>query len=217
MNMYIFNKDRRVPSEMMDSRFTYQVMRWGKLSPCEIFMYDETKYFIPFAEWFCQNAAWLSAFNYTTNEPYSDYRSDDGRFTVRYMPYFMDKNKYGNMVEIPSPARVGHDSGRIEISQKYFLQHTIPVRMLWMLHEHSHFFINPKLKREKGDELSANINALYIYLGLMFPRIDAREGFIHIFKNNPTHENLEVNYPKIVQFIEDFDNGKVDAAICRKT
>ena len=54
------------------------------------------------------------------------------------------------------------------------------------------------------DEVEADLNALLIYLGLGYPRIEAFEVFAQTFISAPTDQN-QVRYDKIKQFIDEFE------------
>jgi len=142
--------------------------------------------FVNFATRFSYNAGTL---------PSGDYISDDGKFIIRYSPTITD-----NGVEQTTPARIDVDSGLIELSKKAFQNYTIPNRMAILLHEFSHVYLNANI----DDEVEADLNALLIYLGLGYPRIEAFEVFAQTFIAAPTDQN-QVRYDKIKQFIDEFE------------
>ena len=72
--------------------------------------------------------------------------------------------------------------------------------MAILLHEFSHVYLNADV----DNEVEADLNALTIYLGLGYPRIEAFEVFAQTFMNAPTDQN-EVRYNKIKQFIDEFE------------
>lgn len=143
--------------------------------------------FINFATRFSFNAGSL---------PTGDYVSDDKKFVIKYLPIIEDNGQ-----EQTTPARVDIYSGVIEISKKQFQEFTIPNRMAILLHEFSHVFLNDNV----DDEVEADLNALLIYLGLGYPRIEAFEVFAETFHNAPSDLN-RMRYDKIKNFIDNFEN-----------
>ena len=103
-----------------------------------------------------------------------------------------------------TPARIGHKSGRIEVSKVAFDKYTIPMRMAILLHEFSHVFKNPKTNLEISNEVGADINALYIYLGLGFSKIDAITVYANVFLKAQTKGNVE-RMRKIMDYINKFE------------
>lgn len=72
--------------------------------------------------------------------------------------------------------------------------------MAILLHEFSHVYMNDNV----DDEVEADLNALLIYLGLGYPRIEAFEVFCKTFANAPTPQN-KLRYDRIKNFIDKFD------------
>ena len=101
--------------------------------------------------------------------------------------FSLSKEKYhaikdyatGNVIS--TPARIGHQTGIIEVAYSKFKNYTIPMRIDILLHEFSHKYKNPKIGLEISNEIGADINALYIYLGLGFSKIDAICVFGNVF------------------------------------
>ena len=148
------------------------------------------KSFITFATKFCYNAGSL---------PTGNYQSGDKIFVIKYLPIIEDNGQ-----EQTTPARIDIDSGVIEISKKQFLDYTIPSRMAILLHEFSHVYLNDNV----DDEVEADLNALLIYLGLGYPRIEAFEVFASAFKNSPSQLN-KMRYDKIKSFIDNFEDSNL--------
>lgn len=142
--------------------------------------------FVNFATRFSYNAGSL---------PSGEYISDDGKFLIRYLTTITD-----NGVEQSTPARIDVDNGIIELSKRQFQEYTVPNRMAILLHEFSHVYLNADV----DNEVEADLNALTIYLGLGYPRIEAFEVFAQTFMNAPTDQNA-VRYNKIKQFIDEFE------------
>jgi hypothetical protein len=86
--------------------------------------------------------------------------------------------------------------------------------MAILLHEFSHFYLNAEI----NDETEADKNALMIYLGLGYPRIEACEAFLDTFIKSSqgptplTEEQLAVNsrrYNIIHKYIQDFEKNNL--------
>jgi hypothetical protein len=169
---------------------------------CDVWLDQDFADFAEFAEWFSLNAGLLS---------FGDYKSRNGKFWIRYMPYLTYIEKYTNKeLKSNTPSRVGEKSGRIEVSREHFIQYSVPKRFIILLHEYMHKYGNGKyLGRKFDDENGADFLALYAYLGRGYPRIDARDVFLNIFYGNATEDNLK-RQKMITTFIADFDSGKIN-------
>lgn len=152
--------------------------------------------FLRFAEEFSENAGIIST---------GIYGSDTGKFVIRYVDNITDK-KTG--VTIPTPARVNSTSKNIDVSKDSFLEYTVPMRILILLHEYSHVFVNDKPE----NETQADLNGLYIYLGTGYPRIEAHRGFLHVFDNKDTKQN-NIRYKIIKEYIDKFDRNEFASPI----
>jgi hypothetical protein len=98
-----------------------------------------------------------------------------------------------------TPARISQINGRIEVGKAMFKKYSIPMRMAILMHEYSHFYLN----RNPSDESEADLNGLRIYLSLGYPRIDAYNVFLKVFKKAPTSQNKD-RYDKLDNFIKEF-------------
>jgi len=148
--------------------------------------------FIQFAQEFSENAGILSAGR-------SIYESDDGEFRIDYLNVI--KNRKGHPMK--TPARISQSRGVIEISKWHFKRYTVPMRMAILLHEFSHFYVN----KEPSNETEADLQALIIYLGLGYPKIEAHEAFLKVFQDVPTDGNRK-RYEILSEFIENFEEFK---------
>lgn len=168
--------------------------------------------FVKFAQEFSENAGIISAGNESQGQ--SIYESDDGKFRIIYSDYIIDNNSvipdFKTKTFVPNrnfgkrlatPARISQSKGIIEIAKSSFIQYTIPMRMAILLHEFSHFYLNQNPK----NEIEADLNALLIYLGMGYPRIEGHDAFLEVFKNSPSGLNYE-RYEKIKKFIKNFDS-----------
>ena len=127
-------------------------------------------------------------------------------FIVDYYNQIVDWQS--TWLPLTTPARVGHTSGIIEVSRKHFLTYTVPMRILILLHEFSHKYLNHKIGRATSDEVAADINALYIYLAHGFPDLEAHQAFLYVFKDANNAENAR-RYRVINDFITKFNEGKI--------
>jgi hypothetical protein len=129
------------------------------------------------------------------------FRTDSGKFNIKYFDTIRDASgKY-----LSTPARIGHRTGIIEVAKSKFDTYTIPMRMVILLHEFSHKYKNPKIGLEISNEIGADINALYIYLGMGFSKIDAICVFANVFLKAQTKGNIE-RMRKIMDYIQRFEN-----------
>lgn len=152
---------------------------------------DVIKNFTKFAQEFSEAAGSISA-----ND--SIYLSDNGDFIIEYLDHIRDRET-GAILN--TPARISQNEGRIQISRDKFKDYTIPMRMIILLHEFSHFYVNKNME----DETEADLNALLIYLGLGYPRYEAFQAFKTVFYNAPSPGNKK-RLDIIVDFINDFEN-----------
>jgi ferritin len=76
--------------------------------------------------------------------------------------------------------------------------------MAILLHEFSHKYKNPKIGLKISDEVGADINALYIYLGLGFSKVDAICVFANVFLKAQSEGNIQ-RMRKILDYIDRFE------------
>lgn len=154
------------------------------LKTWEIWLSKQDREFIKFAQEFSERAGYLSA-SHPNGYP-SVYASDNEMFYINYFDKIIDK-KTGKAVG--TPARIGHQSGRIDVSKSDFITYTVPVRMIILLHEYCHKFKNPMNGFKIGNEQSADILAAQIYLSLGYSENEAMIGFAKVFMNANSLEN----------------------------
>lgn len=152
----------------------------------------DVKHFVDFAQRFCFNSPYLA-----TNK---SYQSDNGEFMIEYLPTIV--NKDGR--ELTTPARISKVTGRIQVSKKQFDDYTVPMKFAILCHEFSHFYVN----EDMDNESEADINGLLIYLGLGYPRIEAFQAFLEVFKDSPSQQNKK-RYDRINNFIRNFEKNKM--------
>ena len=132
------------------------------------------------------------------------YSVPDRKFNIRFMNVIRDAQT-GKVYN--TPARVGHTTGIIEIAKAKYDKYTIPMRLIILLHEFSHKYRNEKMGLPISHEIGADINALYIYLGLGFSKVDAIYVFANVFLKAQTPGNIK-RMRKIQEYIAKFENGE---------
>lgn len=129
--------------------------------------------FVRFAQWFSVNLAKLCS---------GDYCSDNSRFNIRlYDEIAEDKG---------TPSRIHKYSGLIEVSKKWFVGMTVAGRMATLLHEYSHNHLesgDARYNSSNKTEIEADDNAIKIYLGLGYPRVEWIYTWTHMFHDNDMH------------------------------
>ena len=179
-----------------DSDFKVTIEK-TELTTYNIWLDGETSRFLQMAISFCRRCGFEPA-----SENGRVFTTDDREFTIKYFNAIKDQKsgKYMN-----TPARIGHSTGIIEVAKTKFDKYTIPMRLIILLHEFSHKYKNPKIGLEISNEVGADINALYIYLGLGFSKIDAICVFANVFLKAQTKGNIE-RMRKIMDYIQKFEN-----------
>lgn len=168
-----------------------------------IWLTPQDEAFIKFAQKFSENAGLYSGTNHDGSP--SIYRSADGKFTIDYYDKIIDRQ---TKQFVGTPARIGHQTGVIEVSKNAFKNYTIPMRMVILLHEYSHKWRNPSRGLRVENESGADINALEIYLSLGYSPIEAHQAFLYVFKDADNDLNHN-RYLIIKDFIQKFNDGKL--------
>lgn len=127
-----------------------------------------------------------------------------GKFVIKYFPVITD---YMSNKTLSTPARIGHNSGVIEVAKRCFDKYTFAERVMILLHEYSHKYRNPKMGLAIENEIGADINALYIYLGKGFSKIDAINVFANVFLKAQTNGNIK-RMRAIMDYIARFEAGE---------
>lgn len=185
-------------AEPNDNTFTVQA-KAKPLKSYNIWMDSETKDFLTLAINFAQRAGFEKA-----SDEGILWKTDDDKFRIKYYNVISDI-KTGKVYN--TPARIGHNTGIIEVAKVKFDKYTVPMRLIILLHEFSHKYKNPKIGLPISDEVGADINALYIYLGLGFSKIDAICVFANVFLKAQTKGNID-RMRKIMDYIQRFENGE---------
>lgn len=128
--------------------------------------------------------------------------SPDGNFRIKYFPVIVD-NQTGKAVN--TPARIGHRTGIIEVAKNRFDKYTVPMRVMILLHEFSHKYRNPNMGLPISHEIGADVNGLYLYLGVGFSKVDAICVFANVFLKAQTDGNIQ-RMRKIQDYIQRFEN-----------
>jgi hypothetical protein len=167
------------------------------LQTYDIVMDDDTKKFVQMAINVSQTIGFVPP---PTNGIL--YQTPDAKFNIKNVPVITDKMS-GQV--IGTPARIGHSTGLIEVAYARFKDYTIPMRLMILLHEYSHKYRNPKIGLQISNEFGADINGLYIYLGIGFSKIDAICVFAEVFLKAQTDGNIQ-RMRKIQDYIKRFEN-----------
>lgn len=130
------------------------------------------------------------------------FATSDNKFAIKYFDVIKD---FMTNMTLSTPARIGHTSGIIETSAVKFRPYTLAMRVMILLHEFSHKYRNPKMGLAINNEIGADINALYIYLGLGFSKVDAIYVYANVFLKAQTPGNIK-RMRKIVDYIQRFEN-----------
>jgi len=204
----VFNMKTKNP-KIKDDSFKVTKIQPEELEQCAIWMNKETKSFVDFAKQFSENAGILSAGKYTPHI----YRSNDTKFHIDYFIKIFDRQ---TKQVLDTPARIGHVTGAIEVSKADFASYTVPMRMIILLHEFSHKYMNPKNNKPIGYETGADIFALNIYLSLGYPPTEAHYAFLNVFQHANNAANTK-RYLIIKDFIDKFTRGEIKGSCEFKT
>ncbi|HON92806.1 MAG TPA: hypothetical protein PKZ07_14660 [Sedimentisphaerales bacterium] len=175
-------------------RFSDYSVEAGK--PCNAWMSGHSRKFDKFMSEFNQKASYL---------PPGEYRSSDGEFLIKYLPQIVD---YQTKRVMTTPARIGHKSGTIEINREQWLRFTFPARQIISMHEYAHKWENEASGTTKDDEIGADLNAIYKYMGQGYPGMEARQVFAHVFYRAQTPLNID-RLNIINDYIDRFERGDI--------
>ena len=173
------------------------ILQEAPLKKYDIYEDDNTKKFVQLAINFSQVMGFRPPAQQGTF-----YQTKDEQFRIKLLPQIIDYNS-GKLIN--TPARIGHNTGIIEISWEKFAKYTIPMRVCILLHEFSHKYKNPQIGLQISNEFGADINGLYIYLGNGFSKIDAICVFSKVFLIAQTEGNMQ-RIRKIHSYIQKFEN-----------
>lgn len=111
-----------------------------------------------------------------------------GNFVGDNVPFTIQlrRNIYTDSGEVhPTPARIHTELPIIQVSKSKFDENTIPERVIILLHEVSHNYIN----NDQDNELESDQHALNIYNQLGYPKIEAINAFGDIMSD--TDDNYQ--------------------------
>lgn len=111
--------------------------------------------------------------------------SPSGKFKI----VIFDKLRSYSGEYLPSPAMIGKETGTIEISKEYMLSLTQSQRIAVLCHEYGHFYKNPEMGLDIGNEYGADLNGLTLYLGNGFPIYGYVNAFNRIFDKSSSLQN----------------------------
>ncbi len=168
-----------------------------------VWLDEDTRDFLRLGLFFSQ----VAGFNCVDGQPPASpngrmFATDDNKFAIKYFDVIKD---FMTGKSLSTPARIGHTSGIIEVSGVKFKPYTFAMRMMILLHEFSHKYRNPKMGLAINNEIGADINALYIYLGLGFSKVDAIYVYANVFLKAQTPGNI-ARMRKIMDYIQRFEN-----------
>lgn len=187
----IWNKDNKE-----DTDFTVEFEE-KPLRKYNVWLDGETKDFLNLCFGFCKVSGYEHALP-------SGRVISKGKFTIKYYPVIVD---YMSGNAMSTPARIGHRTGIIDVSKLKMDRYTFAEKVVIILHEFSHKYRNPKLGLAIENEIGADINALYIYLGKGFSKIDAINVFANVFLKAQTDGNIK-RMRAIMDYIERFELGE---------
>jgi hypothetical protein len=89
----------------------------------------------------------------------------------------------------PTPARISVSEPIIEVSQEKFRELSIPERVIILLHETAHNYINS----DPDNEVEADDNGFNIYQSLGYPKIEAMSAFAGIMADTDNNYQRMLN------------------------
>lgn len=192
--LQIWNEDNGNRIRMVDNTFNIGPVEFISLQKKWLiggFKNGRIKEFMQLATWFSQYASILDAGSG------SIYLSKKGKYRIDYVETITDR-KSGK--RLSTPARINKETGIIQVAKDKFIQYPVPMRVAILLHEFSHFYLN----KNQANEQEADRNALNIYLGCGYPRVEGELAFVKVFKKAPTDQNYH-RHKAIKKYIENYD------------
>jgi len=191
-DIIIYN-DNTKDFNLKDNTFKINNIQIVPLKKTPLKLPKQTISFIRFAQEFCEMCGVLEA-----SSKGEVYISDNGKFRIDYFDEIRNEQT-GKIVR--TPARISQISGRIEVSKKAFINYSVPMRMAILLHEFSHFYIN----KNPHSEVQADLNGMKLYLAIGYPRIDAYNVFLNVFKDTDNPESV-TRFQMLDSFIKENAN-----------
>jgi hypothetical protein len=176
--------------------FTIVSIIEGELQEYNIWIDSATNDFLKLAVYFSQICGFTDA------DPRGRlFKTSDGSYNIVYYDAIRDIMS-GTIITTPS--RIGHTTGRIDVAKCKFDNYTFPMRMTILAHEYSHKYRNPKIGLEISNETGADINAIYMMLGMGFSKVDIICVFAKVFLVAQTDKNI-IRMRKIIDYIDRFE------------
>jgi len=167
--------DRNLPRKK--SAFRVADIKVTPDTKCPIDLSKEDKSFIRFAKWFATESSRLEA-----GQKGTLYQSEG--FTILYIDIIKEAG-----LELTTPARIGRQSGIIEVSRKQTFDFTVPMLIVMLLHEYAHKFKNKEYGKKDSNELTADLIACHIALNLGFDSNEVQQAFKAVFAQKDTKLN----------------------------
>ena len=136
----------------------------------DIFVDEKTRNYLQFIQKFIIKAGYLSIGLYT------DLKS---QFVLSYEQIIKDRG-----IKAHTPARIGVSNNVIQLSKSKFKKMTIPERMMILLHEYSHNYLNV----DEDCELEADKWAEMIYFALGYPVMASVDTFHNVLSDSELSE-----------------------------
>jgi len=174
-----------------DSHYIIDNIKIQRDTKCPLDLTKRDKRFIKLAKWFA-----LELNSLHSGEKGTIYQSEE--FTIILVDRIIEEGK-----EVSTPARIGQDSGIIQVSKTKVQDFTVPMLMVMLLHEYAHHFKNPEYGKEVSNELSADLIALNIALNLGFDSFEVKHCFKEVFQDKKTKLNKR-RWNAIQEFISRF-------------
>ena len=165
--------------QMIDNSFEVQSISSEDYIVPKYKFSKKTQSFIKFSQEFSLECGYLSY-----SKKGDIYKSNNGKFRIDYFDVI---RSVANQRPLETPARISQLTGRIECSAQSFKKYSVPMRMAILLHEYAHYYIN----KNPRSEVQADLNGLFIYLKLGYPKIDIYNVFISVFLKSPTQQNKQ--------------------------
>ena len=191
-----FSKDRKRQPLGMDQSFELLNPRLMPLKTFNVDLGSGDKEFMKFITSFVTDLPSLSANGKLR-------RSPSGKFKI--VLFDILKSKSGEVLN--TPCMVGKKTGTIEVSKQHFLKMSQSQRIATLTHEYGHFYKNPLMGLDIGDEIGADLNGMSVHLGSGFGMSEYMNAFKKVFNNAKTDQNRN-RYKVMKDFAEKIYNGE---------
>lgn len=142
-----------------------------KLKSKALYLTPDDEEFMKCAEWLSTQIATLAPGTYSR-----------GPVMIELSDVIIDSE----LGALSTPARVDHETGTVQIAQRYCSTYTVPMLMFILTHERMHYVMNT-VEEEKAD-----LNAMNICLSMGFPKMELLYAATKIFPDNPqTRKRLD--------------------------